>query len=822
MFCRIKYISLKKIPNMKNLTGQTITQLVHSVVEKDVENSYRQFISSKIPDMVFTSPFKCDGFGVSEKNGIRLLCEFKKDVNLRKKSDQVDVIIQAIFYVKKFEQNGLILPNVILMGDKNEFFLLHTNTIFEYLSFDIDWNQAASTASNILVLKEKLMEDEKIAPFIFSINELDIVIEKIKDLAKNVTRLISITPHNITEVFSYFENNVLGKHNLTTNQLANLFVQLLINPDENYLHPVSKRKTIVTKSFNEVNVKSKEAYTSFFSHFAPTYTPKQKEQLTAVVDRLIQDVTRRKQGEFFTPTIWVDKAHEYIASVFGDDWKEKYVVWDPAWGTGNLTRDYKFKELYTSTLIYEDIQTANQMGYNSEATKFQFDFLNDDYDFLPKKLKEVFETDKKSLFFINSPYATSSELKQGKSKKGVAITKINKEMNDEKLDRSASQLYAQFFYRIFKMGKSDICLFSTPTFMTGQVFKEFRKKILSNYEFVGGFVMDAKDFEGVQSWPLTFSMWKRTDKNITHTEFKFDIIKKNNLGELEVVSTKTFYNTDLKKPLNRWLKDSLKGVKTYDVPQLSSSLVVKQDGYGRMVKNSIGYLVASKNIPESNGTMNTILSSAFSGKNGISITEENLCKIVTHFSVRKLITPNWTNQKDEYLAPNELHNEYKQFSIDSMVYSLFNNSSQQSSLRQITYKDKLWDIKNEFFWLSKQKMMDLANTNHYTELYSDARTSDDRYVHTLLFGEQDIYNKLSPDAKLVLDKATELVEKSMRMRQLMADDTNHLNSWDAGYAQLKLVWKEYFPDEFKEFRQLYKNLEDRMRPLVYELGFLLK
>ena len=37
------------------------------------------------------------------------------------------------------------------------------------------------------------------------------------------------------------------------------------------------------------------------------------------------------------------------------------------------------------------------------------------------------------------------------------------------------------------------------------------------------------------------------------------------------------------------------------------------------------------------------------------------------------------------------------------------------------------------------------------------------------------------------------------------------------FARLK-----YFSEEFKEFRQLYKNLEDRMRPLVYELGFLLK
>jgi len=40
------------------------------------------------------------------------------------------------------------------------------------------------------------------------------------------------------------------------------------------------------------------------------------------------------------------------------------------------------------------------------------------------------------------------------------------------------------------------------------------------------------------------------------------------------------------------------------------------------------------------------------------------------------------------------------------------------------------------------------------------------------------------------------------------------------YAQLKLSWKEYFKEEFEAFRKLYKALEDRMRPLVYELGFL--
>jgi hypothetical protein len=124
--------------------------------------------------------------------------------------------------------------------------------------------------------------------------------------------------------------------------------------------------------------------------------------------------------------------------------------------------------------------------------------------------------------------------------------------------------------------------------------------------------------------------------------------------------------------------------------------------------------------------------------------------------------------------------------------------------------------------MSKEEMVNLANNNNYTELYNDARTDSDRYVYNLLFGEQRIYDQLSDEAKDVLDSGTNLVRLSFAMRRNFANDTNHLNSWDAGYAQLKLLWKEYYPEQFKEFRAKYKVLEDKMRPMVYELGFLLK
>jgi hypothetical protein len=303
--------------------------------------------------------------------------------------------------------------------------------------------------------------------------------------------------------------------------------------------------------------------------------------------------------------------------------------------------------------------------------------------------------------------------------------------------------------------------------------------------------------------------------------FEFDVLELDSNLIINETSKKIIYNTDSVKSLSDWVKDTSK-LSLIDSPFLSSFCNVKESGDGKLRENSFGYFHNNSNNVYKSGIGVALFSAAFSDGHGTTIGPTNIKKCMTGFTVRRVIQSNWINQKDEFLAPDENKGELKQFEFDSIVYSLFNSASNQSSLRQVDYKDQQLDIKNEFFWMSVDKMKDLADQNGYDELYNDARTSSDRYVYKLLFCEERIYDKLSPDAKAVLDKATELVERSMELRQVMANDENHLNSWDAGYAQLKLVWKEYFQEDFKEFRQLYKNLEDRMRPLVYELGFLKK
>lgn len=483
-------------------------------IEREVEDAYNSKIQ-KYYGCFISHPYACDG--LVEKDNLKLLIEYKYDVDMMSSISRANVIIQTVFYMKQFELHGERLPNVIFYADKNECFVLHSNCLIKYLSEEnVDWNTAPSQAYMKYVdFVLKIAEDKDVNPYVFDVNadfEFKTVIDKIEDLSKNTVRLVHITEHNIQKAYMGFEKKVYSsKNKLGSKEIVSLFVNILMNRDEYYLHP-NKKNCLVTPKGN-IFIKS-ENFNAFFSHFEKIYSPKEKAKFTEIADRLIEDEDRRKSGDFWTPSVFVDYAHKRIAKVFGENWKDEYVVWDCCCGTKNLTRDYNFKELYCSTLFQSELDMSTK--YNTNSVSFQFDFLNDDLEKIPVGLMNALKENKKIIFLMNPPYGKGAE---NGICKGVTKTKINEIMVNKKLGKGSANLYAQFLYRImlikekFNLTDCNLSFFCNPNYMTGNDFNKILKLIEDNFVYKDGFLFNAGHFADCAStWGINFSIW--TDSTI--------------------------------------------------------------------------------------------------------------------------------------------------------------------------------------------------------------------------------------------------------------------------------------------------------------------
>lgn len=158
-------------------------------------------------------------------------------------------------------------------------------------------------------------------------------------------------------------------------------------------------------------------------------------------------------GAFYTPKIWVDELHKMLSSHLGEDWKDKYIVWDASCGPATLTRDYKFKNLFLSTLEQVDIDIIKESGYNPEATVFQFDFLNDPLSKLPDELQKHLQNGAKFVFLNNPPFGRRVGLSVLNQKCGnlnsetILSQRISLIMSGMKIG-GGDDMYTQFLFRI--------------------------------------------------------------------------------------------------------------------------------------------------------------------------------------------------------------------------------------------------------------------------------------------------------------------------------------------------------------------------------------
>jgi hypothetical protein len=163
----------------------------------------------------------------------------------------------------------------------------------------------------------------------------------------------------------------------------------------------------------------------------------------------------------------VDKAYDKLAETLGKNWQKEYLVWDMCCGVGNLeVKHSNPRNIFMSTLDEADINVMQATKTCVAATRFQYDYLNDDItddgkiDYtltnkLPQALRDAIASGKKILVLINPPYAEATNFENiakgidAENKEGVAKTKVA-EAFMENYGKASNELFTQFVARIAK------------------------------------------------------------------------------------------------------------------------------------------------------------------------------------------------------------------------------------------------------------------------------------------------------------------------------------------------------------------------------------
>lgn len=257
----------------------------------------------------------------------------------------------------------------------------------------------------------------------------------------------------------------------------------------------------------------------------------------------------------------------------------------------------------------------------------------------------------------------------------------------------------------------------------------------------------------------------------------------------------------------------------------------------KLTDGALGYFYNNGSSVQYNDQFVGLFSSAFSRANGLSIIPENFLKVNALYAARKLITNSWEQHKDEYFVPVPIDTEsdaYKQWNADAVIYSLFHHSNNSTSMRQVNYNNQTWTIHNHYFWIPHKTALELLDDPKTSNLYRDCRNNPAKDVFgNPIISTPDTYLahilpsltvSLSNEAKAVLEGMTALWKQSLPLRETYAQEhpEYQLNTWDAGIYQLKYLWRDLFPKEWEALRQAHARLANKLRPGVYDHGWLCK
>ena len=635
-----------------------------------------------------------------------------------------------------------------------------------------------------------------------------------------------ITPDNLKQVFDKWVQMVgreLGGVN--ESDYALLFYADIMHDGKTATHenlPArllhDGEKPVFLLNGTAYNLGNYEGYRQFWAIYHKPPKEEHRNYLLERRDSLIPLDERSFKGAFYTPLHVVDKAYDLLAETLGANWQQKYIVWDMCCGVGNLeVKHSNHRNVFMSTLDQADIDVMKASKTCVAATRFQYDYLNDDItddgkiDYsltnkVPNELRQAIKDGKKILVLINPPYAEAGTGLDSGNKEGVSATKMAKHMPD--YGYATRELFTQFIARISKeIPQATLAMFSTLKYVNAPNFEKFRDKW--NSEYLGGFVVHSKAFEGLNgNFPIGFLLWQtnhNADKKIDIYEITTQVLDKN----AKPIGEKTFFNISSKNFLSSWFKrprsndvDALP-LKNAITPTTSS-----KDVRGtKWANGAIGGMICGKNDIQHAPQQTALLSSGYCSAGGYFVTKENLEKSAVLFSVRLLIKHKWINHNDQFLQPTKPLSD--EFITDRVVWMLFSGKNLSASANDLEWNGKKWSIVNHFIPFTE------------AEVGAPDRFESDFMVKYLAD------KALSPEAQTVLDEGRKLWKAYFaRTDSHVVREELKLNRPDVGWYQVRKALEarnkdgDSVPVSFEAFKEAYESLGDKLRPMVYELGFM--
>lgn len=553
---------------------------------------------------------------------------------------------------------------------------------------------------------------------------------------------------------------------------------------------------------------------------------------------MINNEQQKLTGTFNTPSYFVSLAHDYMEKNIHGDIYSDYIWWDSSCGIGNLTKDYDIKKLYLSTLLQDDLDYIKRNNINNGATLFQYDFLNDTRQDLfltqDEKLKSICPDlienlkSKHCIFIANPPFLIQKtnidNIGVGTDVTNTIEYGIMKEKDMIIPGRNYASQFMHRFLRIQKNYNTDlhIGLFCPIMFMTLRGYSKFRELWFENFEFKNGFVFSSHEFEDLKNntpWPVSFTIWssKKTDKK-SNFSIELDIIENRKKN-----GTKIFKPPDC--PLIDWVDSPSHDLHSFPLSNALGFGGRKTRPRHKINKNAIGYLAYVGNDVQ-NSRYSCIFSSSACHGMGWSIMDNNFIQSMLCLFARAITENNWLNNKDEYSIPNldlnNLNKKDEEFIEKAVIWVLFNKDyNRSSSLSNMEYKNKIYNVKNNFFFMSP---LEIQNIEKMPKIIKDSSINEkEPYISKWIRSQNfsDSVNEL-----ICLGK--ELVIKSAKYRLNKNIDSKYqLKQWDAGLFQIiygiyenkKLSDKE-LDNIYNKFLDSLNNLEEELQPKLYEYEFL--